>query len=176
MRTLILASTLSVAITLFGCERQRDSTTPASPAAGVSVGATRNGNHDHKPGEQHEGDRAQEDDKQIGGHGGPVIELGTTTVGGTAVRATRDRGDLKPGGDAPIDVWIDGGLGDAAAVRFWIGTQDAKGSIKAKAEVEEGRWHTHTEAPDPLPVASKLWVEIEGKDGTKTVVSFDLQP
>jgi hypothetical protein len=100
----------------------------------------------------------------------PVIER-TSTEG----KASRDQGQIKPGEDAPIDIWLDGGLGNAAAVRFWIGTQDAKGSIKAKAAVEDGHWHTHGEVPDPIPADSKLWVEIEGKDGKNTVVSFDLK-
>jgi hypothetical protein len=26
--------------------------------------------------------------------------------------------------------------------------------------------------PDPMPEGSKLWIEIEGEDGTKTVVGF----
>ncbi len=110
-----------------------------------------------------------------GGHHGAAIELGNTTIGGFSVRASRDEGEIKPGGDSPIDIWVDGGLGNAAAVRFWIGTQDAKGSIKAKADVEDGHWHTHAEVPNPLPPDSMLWVEIEGKDGKTTVVSFDLK-
>ena len=72
-----------------------------------------------------------------------------------------------------------GGTAKATAVRFWIGTQDAKGSIKAKAEVEDpkdpNRWHVHAEIPNPLPAASKLWVEIESSTGEKHVVGFDLK-
>lgn len=109
------------------------------------------------------------------GHGGGVIELGETTLDGVKVRASRDEGEIKPGGDSPIDIWLDGGLGNAAAVRFWVGAQDGKGSIKAKAAVEDAHWHTHAEVPDPLPADSKLWVEIEGKDGQKSTVSFDLK-
>lgn len=110
-----------------------------------------------------------------GGHGGGVIELGETTVDGMKVRASRDVGEIKPGGDAPIDIWLNGGLGDAAAVRFWIGTEDAKNSVKAKADVEAGHWHTHAEVPQPLPAESKLWVEIEKKGGGKLTKSFPLK-
>lgn len=109
------------------------------------------------------------------GHSGEVIELGETTIDGMKVKASRDKGEIKPGGDSPIDIWIDGGLGDAAAVRFWIGTEDAKGSVKAKADVEAGHWHTHADVPDPLPAGSKLWVEIEAKDGKKTQTSFEMK-
>lgn len=109
------------------------------------------------------------------GHGGAVIELGTATIDGMSVKASRDEGEIKPGGDAPIDVWIDGGLGKASAVRFWIGAEDAKGSIKAKAGVEAGHWHTHTEVPEPLPPGSKLWIEIEDDQGGRHTGAFELK-
>ena len=110
-----------------------------------------------------------------GGHSGEVIPLGEQALDGMSVRASRDKGEIKAAGDAPIDVWIDGGVGNAVAVRFWIGTEDAKGSIKAKADIEDGKWHTHAEVPVPLPAEGKLWVEIEDKEGKKTVASFDLK-
>lgn len=175
MRTLILVSMMSLAIALVGCDRKSESSTPAKPPAGGSSGAAAKDDHDHKPGEKDDHDHAKEGDKHDDHHGGPVIELGTMTVNGMSLKASRDAGELKAGGDAPIDLWIDGGLGSAAAVRFWIGTEDAKGSLKAKAEVEEGKWHTHTEVPDPLPAGSKLWVEVEGKDGKKSIASFELK-
>lgn len=170
MRTLILASMLSVAVALAGCERKPES---GKPATGGSSGAAKPDDHGHKPGEKDDHDHGKEADTH-GAHG-PSIELGSATVNGMKVKAARDAGEIKAGGDAAVDVWVDGGLGNAAAVRFWIGTEDAKGSIKAKAEVEEGKWHTHAEVPSPLPAGSKLWVEIEGKDGNKSVASFELK-
>ena len=63
-------------------------------------------------------------------------------------------------------------------MRFWIGSADARGSIKARAEIEipaePNHWHTHAEVPDPLPAGGKLWVEIEDEKGVKHVASFDL--
>lgn len=110
-------------------------------------------------------------------HGGETIDLGTQKLGEFNVRASRDKGALEPGGEAPVDVWVDGGMGQGvAAVRFWIGSQDAKGSIKAKAEVEHEKWHTHVELPMPMPADAKLWVEIEKSTGEKTSGSFDLKP
>jgi hypothetical protein len=115
------------------------------------------------------------------GHGGAVIELGTTTIGDVSVRASRDIGDIKPGGDAPIDVWLttaDGTPAAVTAVRLWIGTQAAKGSVKAKAEIEDpaqtNHWHTHCEVPSPLPDGSQLWIEIETSEG-KTAGAVDLK-
>ena len=114
------------------------------------------------------------------GHHGPVIELGNTTIGAFSVRASRDQGEIKAGGDAPIDVWLTGSDQKVVAVRFWIGTQDAKGSVKAKADIEDpkepNRWHTHAEVPNPLPPDSKLWVEIETEGGQKTSGAFELEP
>ncbi|MGE3509940.1 MAG: hypothetical protein AB7N65_13765, partial [Vicinamibacterales bacterium] len=115
------------------------------------------------------------------GHGGEIIELGTTKIGDLTVRASRDKGEIKDGGDAPIDVWVttaDGKPATVTAVRFWIGTEDAKGSVKAKADIENpqqpNHWHTHAEAPRPIPDGAKLWVEVEAA-GSKAVGSFDLK-
>ncbi len=116
------------------------------------------------------------------GHGGQIIELGTTKIGEWTVRASRDQGEIKAGGDTPIDVWVttaDGKPATVTAVRFWIGTEDAKGSIKAKADIEipaePNHWHTHAEVPSPLPAGAKLWVEIEAEGSGKKVGSFDLK-
>lgn len=112
----------------------------------------------------------------VGGHGGPVVELGSSRLDSFDVRASRDAGAITPGGDAPIDVWIDGGVGEGVtAVRFWIGVEDAKGSVKAKADIEDGKWHTHAEIPSPLPAESKLWVEIEKEGGQKSRGSYELK-
>ena len=62
------------------------------------------------------------------------------------------------------------------SVRFWIGTEDAKGSVKAKAEEETTEnWHSHAEVPNPLPAGSKFWVEVEPPSGQSFTVSFDLK-
>lgn len=90
------------------------------------------------------------------------------------VRALRD-GDITPGGEVAIDVAMTSATAKIAAVRLWIGTQDAKGSVKAKAELEKDSWHTHVEVPIPLPEASMLWVEVETDAGAKSLASFDLK-
>ncbi len=128
--------------------------------------------HDH----DHDHDHAEGTGGSMGGsghHSGVIVELGTQSAGGMSVKASYD-GEMAPGGDIPIDVWVDGGLGGASSVRFWIGAEDGKGSVKAKAEDEDGHWHTHAEAPSPMPEGSKLWVEIE-KGGERQVVGFDLK-
>lgn len=134
------------------------------PAAGDDHG------HAHTEGDGHDhGDHAHDD-----GHShGETVALGEQSVGGFQVKASRD-GEIKAGGDAPIDVWVTGGA-KVATVRFWIGTEDGKGSMKAKADLEGDHWHTHVEVPSPLPEGSKLWIEIEAEGGAKSAVAFDLK-
>ncbi len=116
------------------------------------------------------------------GHGGAVIQLGSSTIGPFDVKATRDEGQIVAGKDAPIDVTVSptsGGAAKATAVRFWIGTEDARGSVKARADIENpaepNRWHTHAEIPSPMPAGSKLWVEIEDDKGQRHTGAFDLR-
>jgi hypothetical protein len=101
------------------------------------------------------------------------IRLGEVTVGALKLVATQDE-PIKPGSDGPFDVVITGGK--PKAVRFWVGTETAEESVKAKAEEETtDNWHTHAEVPDPLPAGSKFWVEVEPPSGEKFTRSFDLK-
>lgn len=152
----LASSTLAPA----GCEKKPE---PAAPAVGGAKPAKPD-SHAHADGTTHD----HADDH----HHGETTPLGEQTVGGFTVRASRD-GDIVPGKDAPIDVWVTGGP-RIAAVRFWIGTKDGRGSVKARAELEKDNWHTHAEIPSPLPEGSQLWVEIEGAAGERVVVGFDL--
>ena len=116
------------------------------------------------------------------GHGGKVIPLGESVIGSFDVMVTRDVGEIVAGKDAPIDVTVvpvAGSSVKAVAVRFWIGTENAIGSVKAKSEIENpkepNRWHTHADVPNPIPAGSKLWVEIENENGERVLGSFDLK-
>jgi hypothetical protein len=155
----IVAATI---ITFVGCDK-KPSTTSTS--------------HVHDDGTVHSDDH--DEPSHGAGHGGAIIELGTTIIGPFTVRASRDEGTIKPGGDAPIDVWLTGGdIAKVTAVRFWIGTESGAESVKAKADIEipaePNHWHTHAEVPNPILGGSKLWVEIETA-GQKQVGSFDLK-
>lgn len=158
---------VALCVIVVGCEKKSEapSGTGAAPAAKAP----------EKPAAKPEATAAA----PASGHHGAVIELGNATIGTFSVRASRDQGEIKAGGDAPIDVWLTGSDQKVVGVRFWIGTQDAKGSVKAKADIEDpkepNRWHTHAEVPNPLPAGSKLWVEIETDGGQKTSGSFDLK-
>ncbi len=164
MSELLGVSCCALALAVFaGCEKK------AAPASAAKAGDhSHDGDHAH----DHDHDHAHAEGGKMGkddGHG-ETTEMGEQQAGPYTVKVSRD-GDVKPGGDVPVDIWVDGGA-KGKAVRFWFGTEDGKGSIKAKCEVEDGHWHTHGEVPDPLPEGSKLWIEIEGEDGTKTVVGF----
>ena len=160
MSELLGVSCCAFALAVFaGCEK-KDAAAPAAKAGDHS----HDGDHDH--------DHAHADGgKMDSGHShGATTEMGEQKAGPYTVKVSRD-GDIKAGGDVPVDIWVDGGA-KGKAVRFWFGAEDGKGSIKAKCEVEDNHWHTHGEVPDPMPEGAKLWIEIEGEDGTKTVVGF----
>ena len=103
------------------------------------------------------------------------LPLGEKTVGSLKLVATMDAPvKAAGGGEGAFDVVITGGK--PKAVRFWVGTEDAKGSVKAKAEEETtDNWHTHAEVPQPLPPNSRFWVEVAPPTGEKFVASFDLK-
>lgn len=148
-----------------GCEDK--SKRPA--AGGSSSAAPKHDDHDHAAGDKHDHAGDKHDDH------GPVVELGTAAVGSFQVKASRD-GAVKAGEEAPVDLWVTpSGATKVGTVRAWIGTQDAKGSIKAKMELEKDNYHSHVEVPKPLPTGSKLWVEVEDDKGAKSLGSFDLK-
>jgi hypothetical protein len=166
---------------LAACERGSDQTKKGPDTKAGAHDDHDHGDHDHDhdhegEGHDHDHDHAGHDD-----HGAPIA-LGLASAGGFEVSASRDEGAFSAGGEAPVDVTItpaEGSAAKVAAVRFWIGTENAAGSMKAKAAIENtaepNRWHTHVEIPDPIPAGSQLWVEIESDAGEKTVVSFDLK-
>ena len=101
------------------------------------------------------------------------IPIGEKTVGSLKLVATMDEA-VKPGGEGAFDLVITGGK--PTAVRFWVGMENAEGSVKAKAEEETtDNWHTHAEVPNPLPPGSKFWAEVEPPTGEKFTVSFDIK-
>jgi hypothetical protein len=101
------------------------------------------------------------------------IPLGEKTVDGLKLIATMDEA-VKPGGEGAFDLVITGGK--PKAVRFWVGTENAEGSVMAKADEETtDNWHTHAEVPNPIPPGSKFWAEVEPPTGETFKVSFDLK-
>lgn len=165
MRNVLCVVALTAALAA-GCEKKAE--TPPPPPAGKQPAAP-----------------AEAPSKPVPppkpAHGEP-LPLGTAELGEWTIRAARDQGELTPGGDAPIDVWITDAAGApvrVTAVRFWIGTAGARGSVKVKADIEDpqgpNHWHTHAEIPDPLPPDAKLWVEIETAPDYRAAVAFPLK-
>ena len=160
MKNLMFAACVGVAVLSAGCgEESTTSTggssanTPAGSSTPTAAPTTAGGKHDS---EEH-----------------ARVPIGEATQAGLKLVATMDSA-VKPGGEGAFDVVVTGGK--PKAVRFWVGTEDAKGSVKAKAEEETpDNWHTHAEVPDPLPAGSKFWVEVEPPTGATFKASFDLK-
>jgi hypothetical protein len=159
-RSMVIAVSLAVGCSLvaLGCEKKQQ------------AAHSGNNSHDHDDHEHASGDSHDHDHENHG----PVTDLGEQTSGGLVVKASRS-GDVKAGAEATFDVVITGESAKPAAVRVWVGTQDAKGSIKAKAEAEDGGWHAHAEVPNPMPSDAMFWVEIETDKGERVQVSFALK-
>lgn len=144
-------------VMMAACENKQEAAKPAPAATPAKTDA-----HGHE--------HAESD-----GHShGATTQLGEQVAGAFSVKASRD-GDVKAGSDVPIDAWVTSATAKLAAVRFWIGSEDAKGSVKAKASLEKDNWHTHVDAPSPMPEGSKLWIEVENDKGEKVVTGFDLK-
>lgn len=181
---LAVFSVLSIIPTVFsvgGCEREAD------PTSAATNGVATTHDHNHEEGDSHDhglsthvataaANPHEGHDHGDGHDHGETTQLGEQSAGGFTIKASRD-GDIVAGKDAAIDVWVTatgGGSAKVVAVRFWIGTEDAKGSVKAKAERENENWHTHAEIPSPLATGSKLWVQVESEGGEMTLAGFDL--
>lgn len=169
MRTAAIISSVLTAV-LVGCEKA-----PSGASSSEGGATTATGDRVVKPAENKDNGHSHDHGKSESHHG-EGIELGSIKIGAYDVKVSRDKGEIKPGGEAAIDVWINGGRGEGVtAVRFWIGTQDAGGSVKAKAEIEGSHWHTHVEVPNPIPADAKAWIEIESEKGGKVSGAVELK-
>jgi hypothetical protein len=54
---------------------------------------------------------------------------------------------------------------EVAAVREWVGPEDASGVMVVKTEMERDYHHGHVEMPNPIPADARLWIEIESPIG-----------
>lgn len=107
---------------------------------------------------------------------GPTAAVGTVTIGATTVAASAS-GTMAIGKAWHIELKLTPAQPAPKAVRIWIGAENARGSVKAKAELEhaaEGEYSTHVEVPAPLPADAKLWVAIEAADGQSAKGSIAL--
>lgn len=89
----------------------------------------------------------------------PITYLAPTKIGAYDVQAMYEE-ELKGG---HFNIQVTGG--EAAAVRIWVGPEDASGVVIAKTEIEDGFHHGHVEMPDPIPADARLWIDIESPTG-----------
>ncbi len=165
MQKIMFAAVVGVAVLSAGCGDESTSPTGASPAP-----APAEDSHAHADGSTHAPDTPTPATAPAE-HG--RMPIGETSQAGLKLVATQDA-PVKPGGEGAFDVVITGS--EPKAVRFWVGTEDGQGSVKARAEEETtDHWHTHVEVPDPLPAGSRFWVEVEPPTGEKFTASFDLK-
>lgn len=136
--------------------------------------ATEGDDHAHEDGDHaHEGDdHAHEEGVPANGHDhGERLDLGSAAAGPRRVKLAVF-GEIQVGHEAVLDIDVTGG--PVAALRSWIGVESAKGSLKAKFDGEDGAYHGHVEVPATLPDGSRIWVEVEFPDGTRSLASFAL--
>lgn len=162
-----IALAAAAVVALSACERQ-----PSPAPAGGS------GSHAHDDGHGHDHDHADHADDghaHEGEHGhGDGAALGAVEAGGFTV-TVRLAGELTPGGEVSVDIEIVG-PGELSALRVWVGREDGRGSMKARAEREGHGYHAHVEVPEPLPEGSRLWIEVEPSSGEASVVSLPISP
>ncbi|GMU23347.1 MAG: hypothetical protein AMXMBFR13_34260 [Phycisphaerae bacterium] len=166
VKVLMASLALTMAMTL-GCEKKADQ------AKSGSAPAAQKDEHGHEAG-SHEG---HQHGAGAGGHehhAGEKHDLGTTKVGEFEVAASYS-GTMTPGEELDIDLAVKGERAKLAAIRAWIGVDDAKGSLKAKAAPEGEGYHAEVEVPGPLPEGAAVWVEIETNQGQKLLGSLALK-
>jgi len=115
---------------------------------------------------------AAEDHDHAHGHGA-AVELGTATIGAWTVEAER-LGEIVAGKEAVIELKLAPAQPAPAIARAWIGSENGRGSVKAKLEAEDSGFHGHLEVPEPLPADAKLWVSLQDAAGATTTGSFAL--
>jgi hypothetical protein len=99
---------------------------------------------------------------------GPAIALGTVTITTTAV-AVSAAGAFAAGAEWHLEMVLTPDQPAPKAIRVWVGLENGRGSVKAKAEAEKGakgEYSAHVEIPKPLPGDSALWIALEAADGT----------
>ncbi|MDA1008100.1 MAG: hypothetical protein O2800_03725 [Planctomycetota bacterium] len=161
LNAIVCSSFVTTLSVLIGCG---DKTPAPQPATTAPTAAADDHGHDDHGHDDH------------GGHvPAPVVDLGSTTIGPFQIIAQRDAGAVVAGGEIAVDVDVTSTTTKAIAVRFWVGTEDAKGSMKAKADIENptspNRWHTHVELPSPMTSDARLWIEIETASGERSTGS-----
>ncbi len=97
-----------------------------------------------------------------------VTELAPITIGPYKVSANYEG----PLADGHFNLHVTGP--EFAAIRQWVGPEDASGVLVSKAEVMPDHIHAGVEMPDPIPADARFWIEIETPDGERLRGSMPL--
>jgi hypothetical protein len=136
----------------------RSSITPAILTALLALGAPLSAADEHA-GHNHaaEGAHAHGKAESVGAVDISVYKVAVSASG--AIAAGKEwHVELRLNPDQPVP----------KAIRVWVGTENGRGSVKAKAEAEKdakGEYGAHVEVPNPIPADSKLWISIEPDNG-----------
>ncbi|MBN8523865.1 MAG: hypothetical protein J0M02_00870 [Planctomycetes bacterium] len=136
----------------------RSSITPAILTALLALGAPLSAADEHA-GHNHaaEGAHAHGKAEAVGAVDISVYKVAVSASG--AIAAGKEwHVELRLNPDQPVP----------KAIRVWVGTENGRGSVKAKAEAEKdakGEYGAHVEVPNPIPADSKLWISIEPDNG-----------
>lgn len=116
-------------------------------------GADEHAGHDHAAGGAH-------------AHG-KIEAVGTVEIGVYKL-AVSAAGAIAAGKEWHVELRLNSDQPAPKAIRLWIGIENGRGSMKAKAEAEKdakNEYSAHVEVPNPLPADSMLWISIEPDDG-----------
>lgn len=91
----------------------------------------------------------------------PMRNMAPVTIGAYEVQPMFEE-ELE---DGHYNIKITGG-GEVAAVRIWVGSEDASDTMVVKTEIENDYHHGHVEVASPIPAGTMLWIEIEAPDGS----------
>ena len=101
-------------------------------------------------------------------------KLGTVTIKDYTITVAQE-GKVEAGKEATFALTLKkaDGAADPTVVRTWVGTKDAKGSVKSKTHSHGDKMEAHLDVPSPLPKGSKLWIEVEvGRKKTAASIDF----
>lgn len=105
-------------------------------------------------------------------HGGATHDFGVVVIEGSELSVSMS-GSVEPNSQLHVDVIHLGGP-IPVEIRLWVGVKSGEGSLKSKADGNGGHWHGHVECPKSIDSETKLWIETESTDETRTAKALPL--
>ncbi len=127
------------------------------------------GDHDHDHDHDHDND---DDHAQAHGAGAVDHVVKADAFGGRAL-TVEVAGTLKSGAEYHVAGRQTAGPA-TDTLRFWIGDDSGKGSVKARANLHDGHFHVHVMVPAEIPAGAALWIEAMTADGERQRTSLPL--